>query len=70
MDDNRGSRQPNSHVQALMLTAVIDAQENCDVCVVDIPFAFVQTPNMNEDHPPDLMKVKGKVVGSVPSLPR
>jgi hypothetical protein len=42
----------------------IDAKEHRDVCVVDIPHAFVQKPNekVNDNHPPDLMKVKGRLV--------
>ena len=32
-----------------MLTCVIDAQENRDVAVVDIPNAFVQTVVTEED---------------------
>jgi hypothetical protein len=48
----------------LLLTWVIDAKEHRDVCVVDIPHAYVQTPNekVNNEHPPDLMKVKGRLV--------
>jgi hypothetical protein len=50
-------------LESLILSIVIDAKEHRDVCVVDIPHAFVQTPNekVNEDHPPDLMKVKGRL---------
>ncbi len=32
-----------------MLTCVIDAQENCDVVVVDIPNIFIQTVVSEED---------------------
>jgi hypothetical protein len=32
-----------------MLTCVIDAQENCDDAMVDIPNAFVQMVVSNED---------------------
>ena len=35
--------------EAVMLTCVIDAQENRDVAVVDIPNAFVQTVVTEED---------------------
>jgi hypothetical protein len=34
---------PTVTAEAVMLTCVIDAQEGCDVAVVDIPNAFVQT---------------------------
>jgi hypothetical protein len=46
------------------ITAVIDAKENRDACVVDLPHAFVQTPNekANKEHPPDVMKVRGRLV--------
>ncbi len=35
--------------EAVMLTCVIDAQENRDVAVVDIPNAFVQTVVSDDD---------------------
>jgi hypothetical protein len=55
---------PTVLLESLLLTAVIDAKEHRDVCVVDIPHAFVQTPNerLSENHPPDLLKVRGKLV--------
>jgi hypothetical protein len=56
--------KPTVLLEALILSIVNDAKENRDVCVVvDILHAFVQTPNeqVNEEHPPDLMKVKGKL---------
>jgi hypothetical protein len=55
---------PTVMLESLLLTAVIDAKENRDVCVVDIPRAFVQTPDekVNKEHPPDLMKVRGHLV--------
>jgi hypothetical protein len=45
---------PTVMLESLLLTAVIDAKENRDVCVVDIPQAFVQTANekINKEHPP------------------
>jgi hypothetical protein len=36
---------PTVMLESLMLSIVIDAKEHRDVCVVDIPHAFVQTPN-------------------------
>jgi hypothetical protein len=55
---------PTVMLESLLLTAIIDAKENRDVCVVDIPHAFVQTPNekVNKEHPPDQMKVRGRLV--------
>jgi hypothetical protein len=54
---------PTVALEALLLTAVIDAKEHRDVGVVDIPNAFVQTANekLREDHPVALMKVRGKL---------
>jgi hypothetical protein len=40
---------PTVTAEAVMLTCVIDAQENRDVAVVDIPNAFVQTVVSEED---------------------
>ena len=40
---------PTVTAEAVMLTCVIDAQENRDVAVVDIPNAFVQTVVTEED---------------------
>jgi hypothetical protein len=40
---------PTVTAEAVMLTCVIDAQENRDVAVVDIPNAFVQTVVSDED---------------------
>jgi hypothetical protein len=55
---------PTVMLESVLLTAVIDAKENRDVCVVDIPHAFVQTPNekVNKEHPPDLMNMRGRLV--------
>jgi hypothetical protein len=54
---------PTVALEALLLTAVIDAKEHHDVGVVDIPNAFVQTANekLREDNPVDLMKIRGKL---------
>jgi hypothetical protein len=62
--NKEGASSPTVMLESLLLTAVIDAKENRDVCVVDIPHAFVQTPNekVNKEHPPDLMKVRGRLV--------
>ncbi len=40
---------PTVSAEAVMLTCVIEAQENRDVAVIDIPNAFVQTVVSNED---------------------
>ena len=46
-----------------MLSAVIDAKEEREVAVVDIPNAFIQTENekLKAHHKTDIMKVKGKL---------
>jgi hypothetical protein len=41
---------PTVSAEAVMLTCVIDAHENCDVAVIDIPNAFVQTVVKDEEH--------------------
>jgi hypothetical protein len=41
---------PNVSAEAVMLTCVIDAQENRDVAVIDIPNAFDQTVVEDEEH--------------------
>ena len=43
-------RSPTVIAEAVMLTCVIDAQENRDVAVVDIPNAFVQTVVTEKTH--------------------
>jgi hypothetical protein len=50
-------------VLLLILTCVLDAKKRRCVVTVDIPHAFVQTPNqkVKYDHPPDLRKIKGKL---------
>ena len=35
---------PTAATESVLLSATIDAMENREVCVVDIPNAFVQTP--------------------------
>jgi hypothetical protein len=40
---------PTVATESVLLTAVIDALENRDVAVVDIPNAFIQTRITNED---------------------
>jgi hypothetical protein len=55
---------PTVMLESLLLTAVIDAKENRDVSVVDVPHVFVQTAieKINNEHPPDLTKIKGRLV--------
>jgi len=54
---------PTVHQESIMLTAAIEAREHRDVAIVDIPNAFIQTPNakVKKHHEVDLMKIKGKL---------
>ncbi len=52
-----------------MLTCVIDAQEGCDVAVVDIPNAFVQTVVSEEDAQHHvIMRIRGQLVDILVSI--
>ena len=39
---------PTVSIQSVFLTSAIEAHENCEVAVIDIPNAFVQTPHEGE----------------------
>ena len=54
---------PTVTLEAVILTCLIDAMEGRDVAIVDIPNAFIQTPNekLKEHHQQDFMKVRGRV---------
>jgi hypothetical protein len=55
--------------EAVMLTCVIDAQENRDVAVVDIPNAFVQTVVSDEDAEHRVMvRIRGPLVDILVSM--
>ena len=49
---------PTASLEAVFLTAVIDAKEGRDVATIDIPNAFIQT-DMDNDH--TYMKVRGPI---------
>ncbi len=52
-----------------MLTCVIDAQEGCDVAVVDIPNAFVQTVVTEEDAEHRvIVRIRGPLVDVLTSI--
>ena len=62
MDKDQVS-SPTVSLEALLLTAVIDAEENRDVATCDIPNAFIQTDL--EDHTDGtrtIMKIRGELV--------
>ena len=41
--DKEDASSPTTHLKSVLLTATIDAKEGCDVAIVDVPNAFVQT---------------------------
>ena len=49
---------PTVSLEAILLTCVMDAFENCEVAVVDIPNAFIQTLHEGK---PVFIKIKGKL---------
>jgi hypothetical protein len=55
---------PTVSLESVLITAVIDAKENREVAVVDMPNAFVTTENekLADHHEVDLMKIRGKLV--------
>ena len=60
---------PTVTAEAVMLTCVIDAQENKDVAVVDIPNAFVQTVVSDEDAEHRVMvRIRGPLVDILVSM--
>ena len=60
---------PTVTAEAVMLTCVIDAQENRDVAVVDIPNAFVQTVVSDDDAEHRVMvRIRGPLVDILVSM--
>ena len=52
---------PKLSTESVLLTSLVDAQENCDVAIVDIPNAFIQT--MIEDKEDKvIMRIQGHMV--------
>mmetsp|Transcript_11837 Transcript_11837/g.17121 ORF Transcript_11837/g.17121 Transcript_11837/m.17121 type:complete len:448 (-) Transcript_11837:440-1783(-) len=57
------STSPTTMTESLLLTSVIDAEENCDVMTLDIPNAFVQTQMPEADVGKRvIMKIKGPLI--------
>ena len=54
---------PTVALESLFLTAIIDAKENREVAIVDLPNAFIQTENelLKDHHDLDIMKVRGSL---------
>ena len=49
---------PTVALESIMMTSVIDAYENRDVAIVDIPNAFIQTPHVGRKV---IIKIRGKL---------
>jgi hypothetical protein len=58
------SASPTAALQSIMLTAVIDAHEGCDVMTCDIPNAFIQAlmPEVKDEDKRVMMKITGVLV--------
>jgi hypothetical protein len=52
---------PTVATESVLLTSLVDAQENCDVAIVDIPNAFIQTV-MEDDEDKVIMRIRGHMV--------
>ena len=55
---------PTAKTESVFITGVIEAMEEREVAIIDIPNAFIQTLNekLKEHHQPDILKVKGLLV--------
>jgi len=58
---------PTVSNEAVMLTCVIDANENRDVAIVDIPNAFVQTV-VEDEKDRAFIRIRGLLVGVLVSI--
>jgi hypothetical protein len=58
------SASPTAVLESIMLTAVIDAHEECDVMTCDIPNAFIQAlmPEVKDGDERVMMKISGVLV--------
>ncbi len=52
---------PTVAIESVLLTSLVDAQENCNVAIVDIPNAFIQTV-VEDDEDKVLMRIRGHMV--------
>jgi len=61
--NNEEASSPTVAVESVILSAIIDAKEQREVAVVDIPNAFIQTNSekLKSHHETDIMKVKGSM---------
>ena len=59
--DEDQTTSPTTSVEAMLIAAAIDANENGDVATIDIPNAFIQTPVDAEEGERIAMKMQGKL---------
>jgi hypothetical protein len=52
---------PTVATESMLLTSLVDAQENCDVAIVDIPNAFIQAV-VEDDEDKVVMRIRGHMV--------
>ena len=60
--DKDASASPTTSIEAIMITAVIDAMEERDVATIDIPNAFIQTDVDEEKDGVIVMKIRGALI--------
>ncbi len=53
---------PTVATESVLLTSLVDVQENCDIAIVDIPNAFIQTV-VEDDEDKVIMRIRGHMVG-------
>ncbi len=52
---------PTVATESVLLTSLVDARDNCDIAIVDIPNAFIQTV-MEDDEDKVIMRIRGHMV--------
>ena len=62
--DREDTASPTVALESIMLTTIVDANEERDVMTVDLPNAFIQTelPEMKEGDEKIIMKITGVLV--------
>jgi hypothetical protein len=59
--NKENASSPTVAMESVLLTSLVDAQENCDVAIVDIPNAFIQMA-MEDDEDKVIMRIRGHMV--------
>ena len=64
------STSPTAHLERTFLTGAIDAKENCDVMMADVPNAFIQTWMCAKEEGEEymIMKISGVLVNLLVEL--